>query len=133
MDKKSGLEELNKRREISLLMGGKDRVERHHQRGYLTARERIEKLLDPGTFTETGLFEQYDIPGSGGDKLPTSRIVGHGKIEGRRVVIHADDRTVFAGSDAQKISGLPLRGPNLGGDKGLGYPIVILGDGGGGV
>jgi len=49
MDKQAALEELKRRQEISLQMGGEERVARQHQRGRLTARERIDRLVDPGT------------------------------------------------------------------------------------
>ena len=83
MDKQTALEELRKLREIGLQMGGEERIGRQHQRGHLTARERLEKLLDPGTFMEQGLLELFEIPGSGGRKIPTSRIHGFGKIGGK--------------------------------------------------
>lgn len=129
MDMKSRLDELNRRKEIGLQMGGKERIEKQHQLGHLTARERIEKLLDPGTFIETGLLQQYEIPESGGELSPTSRITGFGKIGGRTVVVHADDRTIFAGSDetgSNRPRGLnPLLAPESS------YPFIGLGDGGG--
>ena len=130
MDMKSGLDELNRRRETGLQMGGKERIEKQHQRGHLTARERIEKLLDPGTFMEVGLLEQYEIPGSGGKAVPTSRIRGFGKIDGRTVVVHADDRTILAGSDE---IGVGRRGgtASLTAEE-MNGPIIGLGDGGGG-
>jgi len=130
MDMKSGLDELNKRREISLQMGGRERIEKQHQRGHLTARERIEKLLDPGTFMEVGLLEQFEIPGSGGQVVPTSRIRGFGKIGGRTVVVHADDRTILAGSDEIGVG--RRRGMASLSTQEMIYPIINLGDGGGG-
>jgi acetyl-CoA carboxylase carboxyltransferase component len=77
--------------------GGKDRIEKQHRAGKLTARERIEKLLDPGArFLEIGLliaYDQYDgqAPGAG-------VVTGIGKIEGRPAVIVANDATVKAGA-----------------------------------
>ena len=57
MDKQEAISELNRRRAISTQMGGKERIERHRQRGHITARERIDKLLDPGSFMEIGQLE----------------------------------------------------------------------------
>ena len=129
MDMKSRLDELNRRRGISLQMGGKERVERQHKLGHLTARERIEKLLDPGTFMEEGTLQQYEIPESEGKLTPTSRIAGFGKIDGRTVVVHADDRTILAGTDETGV-GRP-RGLNPSLVPEHSYPFIGLGDGGG--
>lgn len=129
MDIKSRLDELNRRRELGLQMGGKERIEKQHRLGHLTARERIEKLLDPGTFMETGLLEQYEVPESGDKAVPTSKVRGYGKIDGRTVVLHADDRTILAGTDetgSGRQRGLnPLLSPEMS------YPVIGLGDGGG--
>ncbi len=59
------LEELKKRKAKALEMGGSEKVARQHARGRLTVRERIDKLLDPGTFFEIGLLNHSDIPGMG--------------------------------------------------------------------
>ena len=134
MDMKSGLEELERRRKIGLGGGGKERIERHHQKGYLTARERIEKLLDAGTFRETGLLEQYEWRAEGEAKeFPTAMISGFGKIDGRTVVVHADDRTVLAGTDEQKPAGggRPRGMRTLTAPEVRTYPVIGLGDGGG--
>jgi len=133
MDMKSGLEELERRRKIGLGGGGAERIERHHQRGYLTARERIEQLVDPGTFQETGLLEQYEMRDGPQREWPTARITGFGKVNGRTVVIHADDRTILAGTDEQKPSGSgrPIGMRLLSTPDVRSYPVVGLGDGGG--
>lgn len=97
MDKKSSLDELKRRREIALEMGGAKKIARHRQRGHITARERIEKLVDLGTFTETGMLGLFQLPGS--EKLyPASKLHGYGKIDGRVVAIQSDDSTVLAGT-----------------------------------
>ncbi len=129
MDMKSGLEELKKRQEIGLLGGGKEKIERQHQIGHLIARERIEKLVDHGTFMETGLLQLYDLPDGSGKSVPTSRVTGFGKIDGRTVVIHADDRTILAGTDETGV-GRP-RGLNPSLEPEHSYPFINLGDGGG--
>jgi acetyl-CoA carboxylase carboxyltransferase component len=92
--------ELAAKRADFLQMGGDDLVERQHSLGKLTVRERIERLFDPGTFVETGLFAQaVDSPQSQGKRTPGDGcITGVGRIEGRRVSLIAYDFTVLAGS-----------------------------------
>ncbi|MFW6086554.1 MAG: acyl-CoA carboxylase subunit beta [Myxococcota bacterium] len=92
------LESLNKR---ALEAGGAKRVKRQHDAGKLTARERIELLLDPGTFVEMDRLvvhrcqdfgmEQQKIPGDG-------VVTGYGRIDGRQMFVFAQDFTVFGGS-----------------------------------
>jgi len=128
MDKQAAFDELKRRREIGLQMGGEERIERHRQRGHITVRERIDKLLDPGTFAEIGLLEQ--LRDSTGLEMPTSKINGYGKIDGRTVVIHADDSTVLAGTGsgaaARRQRGLyPLLTPEYN------FPVIHLGESGG--
>jgi len=130
MDINSGLDELSRRREIGRQMGGPERIAKQHQHGHLTARERIEKLLDRETFVEVGLLEQLELPGGEGKVVPTSRIRGFGQIDGRTVVVHADDRTILAGSDEIGVGrrgGMAALSPEE-----VGCPIIGLGDGGGG-
>src|SRR3981189_2988268 len=77
--------------------GGAARVERQHKAGKLTARERIEKLLDPGAyFLEIGLLIAYDL--YDGQAPAAGVVTGLGKIEGRTAVIVANDATVKAGA-----------------------------------
>jgi acetyl-CoA carboxylase carboxyltransferase component len=97
MDKQAALEELKRRQEIALQMGGPEKIARHRQRGHITARERIEKLVDPGTFIETGMLSLFQLPGD--EKLyPASKLYGYGQIDGRVVSIQSDDSTVLAGT-----------------------------------
>ena len=128
MDKQERLDELNRRRAIGVQMGGKERIERHRQRGHITVRERIDKLLDPKSFMEMGLLEQ--LSGAQGEEIPTSKISGYGKIDGRTVIVRADDSTLLAGT-----------GGGGGGRRGRGlypeltpemnYPVIRLGESGG--
>ena len=83
-------EELKRRMELARAMGGVENVERQHKAGRLTVRKRIERLLDPGSFHETGALAgvaQYD-----GERLvgirPANFVMGTGRIDGRRVVVH---------------------------------------------
>ena len=57
------LKELEERKARALQMGGTEKIEKQHARGKLTARERIDRLLDPGSFLEVGMFNHSDVPG----------------------------------------------------------------------
>ncbi len=95
------LKDLEERKKRALLMGGEEKVKRHHARGWLTARERIERLLDPNTFFEMGLLAHSDMPGMAEKTPADSLIMGYGKIDGRRVAIIANDFTVLASTNAR--------------------------------
>jgi methylmalonyl-CoA decarboxylase subunit alpha len=77
----------------SALGGGKEKIDKEHQKGKLTARERIDLLLDPKSFNEFNLLVKHK-DGAPGDGIVT----GHGTIDGRRVCVFAHDATVFGGS-----------------------------------
>jgi len=97
-EKNKELKELKKRSKIG---GGAERVEKHRKQGKLTARDRIDSLLDPGTFVEFDAFVTHQSSHFGMDKnkLPGDGVVtGHGTIDGRQVFVFAQDFTVFAGS-----------------------------------
>jgi acetyl-CoA carboxylase carboxyltransferase component len=94
--KKRQLESLKERRDKVREMGGSDRVEAQKKRGKLTARERIDALLDKGSFRETGMFARSrgavaEIPADG-------VITGYGKIDGRKVYIFSQDFTSTGGT-----------------------------------
>ena len=83
------------------LGGGQDRIDKHHAQGRLTARERIDMLLDPGSFEEFDMFKTHRGRNFGIDKTvyPGDGIVtGHGTVNGRIVYIYAQDFTVLGGS-----------------------------------
>ena len=95
-DKK--LEEL---RAAARLGGGADQIEKQHGKGKLTGRERIEKLLDRGTFVETGMFVSHRATGFGMENVHPATdgvITGWGKVDGRLVYIFAQDFTILGGS-----------------------------------
>jgi acetyl-CoA carboxylase carboxyltransferase component len=95
------LKELDVKRHKALEQGGPEKVKKQHEKGRLTARERIDRLLDSGSFLETGLFAHSDIPGME-DRTPAdSLICGYGHINGRRVAVIANDFTVLASTNAQ--------------------------------
>ncbi len=125
-------EELRRRHEQAELAGGEERIRRQHKAGKKTARERLELLLDPGSFLEIDKFvvhqchdfgmEQQRIPGDG-------VVTGSGRIHGRPVFVFAQDFTVFGGSLSEayarkicKVMDLAMK---------TGAPIIGLNDSGG--
>src|SRR5262245_34531728 len=125
-------EELEKRRKEAALGGGSERIDKMHAQGKLTARERIELLLDPGTFTELGVFVTHQCTDFGmSDKKITGDgvVAGFGQIDGRLVYLFAQDFTVFggtlSGANARKICNvMDLAMQN-------GCPVIGLNDSGG--
>ncbi len=88
--------DLKARRQRNLAMGGEEKIAKQHERGKLTARERIDLLFDAGTFVELGLLAQNR---DGSDTAPADGVVtGHGDVDGRQVWVIAYDFTVMAGS-----------------------------------
>src|SRR5690242_701008 len=95
------LEELEKRRKAARLGGGQRRIEAQHGKGKLTARERIDVLLDPGSFEEFDMFVEHRSTDFGmeSQKVPGDGVVtGHGTIGGRLVYVFSQDFTVFGGA-----------------------------------
>jgi len=107
---KQVINELEERRETARLGGGRKRIDAQHERGKLTARERIELLLDDNSFEEYGMFVEHRCTdfGMAETKIPGDGVItGWGTINGRTVYVFAKDFTVFGGSlseaHAQKI------------------------------
>jgi len=96
--KKKQLTELEQRRERIRGMGGKARVETQKQKGKLTARERIDMLLDKGTFREIGMFAKSRGAASYGQVPADAVITGYGKIDGRKVYVFSQDFTSMGGT-----------------------------------
>lgn len=99
-----------KKREQALLGGGKKRIDAQHAKGKLTARERIDLLLDDGSFVESGAFMEHRCTDFNMEKekyLGDSVVTGRGTINGRTVFVFSQDFTVFGGSlssiHAQKV------------------------------
>ncbi len=93
--------ELRKRRTAAYAMGGEKAVVRLHARGKLTARERLDQLLDTGSFNEIGLLAQGEVVRANGDRevlQADSVVTGWGEIDGRKVFVVADDGSVMAGA-----------------------------------
>ncbi len=116
----------------ALAGGGADRVEKQHEAGKLTARERIELLVDPGTFVESGRFVthravEFDMQNQ--KILGDGVVAGYGKIDGRKVFVFAQDFTVFGGSLSGANAAKICRLMDLATE--VGAPIIGLNDSGG--
>ncbi len=94
------LEEFEERKKKTLAQGGPEKIKRQHGKGWLTARERIDRLLDPDTFMEFGAFCTSDWPGMAEKTPADSLICGYGYINERRVAVIANDFTVLASTNA---------------------------------
>lgn len=124
-----GLDELAKRRAHGYTMGGPEKLAIQREKGRLNARERIATLLDPGSFREFGQLNHSDLS-STQDKTPADgKIAGFGKVEGRTVYVAADDITVLAGSGGRVAVSKVQETTHYAIEKG--YPLVMLGEGGG--
>lgn len=101
MSWKPELDEIARRAELAQQMGGPERIARARAAGRLTVRERIERLLDPGSFHETGILagaSRYDEAGRQVEFRPSNFVCGRGRIGGRPVVVGGDDFTVRGGA-----------------------------------
>ncbi len=124
--------ELNKLREESKAGGGAKRIEAQHAKGKLTARERINLLLDPGTFEEIDPFVLHRCTDFGLAEqkfLGDSVVTGYGNINGRKVFVFAQDFTVFGGSLSKVASEKICKVMDLAAKNGA--PIIGLLDSGG--
>ena len=134
---------LKEKNERALLGGGPVRIQKQHQAGKLTARERIDLLLDPGTFVELDRFVQHACNDFGMEEnkmLGDGVVTGYGEVRGRLTYVFAQDFTVFGGSlglaHARKICkamdlsakvGAPLIGLNDSGGARIQEGVVSLG------
>ncbi|MEO8028422.1 MAG: carboxyl transferase domain-containing protein [Bryobacteraceae bacterium] len=127
------IDELKRRMELARMMGGRANVERQHAAGRLTVRERIDQLLDDGSFHETGALagkSVYDEQGNLTSFTPSNFVMGTGRIGGRRVVVGGDDFTVRGGAGDASIAGKQGYAEKIA--LGLKLPMVRLVDGTGG-
>ncbi len=126
------LRELRQRRELALQAGGPERVARQHKAGKLTARERIELLLDKDSFTEMDMLVTHRCSdfGMGGQVIPGDGVVtGHGTVDGRPVYLFAQDFTVFGGSLSEAYAAKICKVMDQA--MKVGAPIIGLNDSGG--
>src|ERR1700749_2665369 len=132
MNLEQKLQEMKRRDQLAELGGGRERRERQHKEGKMSARERIDFLLDEGTFEETDKFVTHRATdfGMAEQRVPGDGFVtGYGRVHGRVVFVFAQDFTVFGGSLSEanaakivKIMDMAMR---------VGAPIVGLNDSGG--
>ncbi|MCK0507544.1 acyl-CoA carboxylase subunit beta [Aromatoleum anaerobium] len=126
------IEQLDEKREQARLGGGRARIDAQHAKGKLTARERIELLLDEGSFEEWDMFKEHRCTDFGMDKssVPGDGVVtGYGTINGRVAFVFSQDFTVFGGSlseaHAEKICKIMDHAMTIG------APVIGLNDSGG--
>ncbi len=132
MDSQEKIKQLIDHREKARLGGGEKRIDKQHEQGKYTARERIEMILDEGSFEEMDMFVKHRCVNFGMEKkqfLGDGVVTGHGTIDGRVVYIFAQDFTVFGGSlsetFAQKICKVMDQAMKVG------APIIGVNDSGG--
>jgi propionyl-CoA carboxylase beta chain len=126
------IEQLEAKRALARLGGGEKRIAAQHGKGKLTARERIELLLDAGTFEEWDMFVEHRCADFGmpDNKIPGDGVItGYGMINGRLVFVYSQDFTVFGGalseSHAEKICKVMDQAMKVG------APVIGLNDSGG--
>ncbi len=132
MEPKDLLAKLEQKSQEALQGGGASRIQKQHESGKLSARERIDKLLDPGTFVELDRFKTHRCTdfGMSDQKVPGDSVVtGYGLVNGRQTFVFSQDFTVFGGSlslaHAEKICKVMEMAQRVG------APLVALCDSGG--
>jgi propionyl-CoA carboxylase beta chain len=123
------LEQMN---ETALVGGGEERIKRQHAAGKLTARERIDKLFDPGSFVELDAFVTHrctDFGMQNTRSLGDGVVTGYGKVGGRQVFVFAQDFTVFGGSLSGAFAEKICKVMDLAAK--VGAPVIGLNDGAG--
>ncbi|HYP26699.1 MAG TPA: carboxyl transferase domain-containing protein [Blastocatellia bacterium] len=128
----SEVEEIKRRVELAKQMGGEANVARQHSNGKLTVRERIDRLVDPGSFHEIGALAGKAAYEDGrlASFVPSNYVMGTGRIGGRRVVVGGDDFTVRGGAADAAVGNKAGYAEKLA--RELRLPIVRLVDGTGG-
>lgn len=126
------VQELEQKRKLARLGGGQKKIDLQHEKGKLTARERIEVLLDPESFEEYGMFVEHRCNDFGMEKQKTPGdgvVTGHGTVNGRLVFVYSQDFTVLGGSlseaNAEKICRIMDMAIKVG------APIIGINDSGG--
>ena len=132
MSTKEKLEQLKQKRAKALLGGGQDKIDKIHEKGKKTARERIQALLDPGTFEEYDAFKLHRCYNFGMEKikfLGDGIVTGYGRLGGRPIYVYAQDFSVLAGSLSQTLAEKICKVMDLG--VRMGVPVIGLNDSGG--
>jgi acetyl-CoA/propionyl-CoA carboxylase carboxyl transferase subunit len=123
------LEELERRRRQAELGGGQERIDSQHEKGKMTARERIQYFLDDGTFREIDTFVEHQSTNFDMDEktYPGDAVVtGHGEVDGRTVFVFAHDFTVLGGSVGEAVADKICKAMDRAVDAGV--PVVGLND-----
>jgi len=126
------LAQLHELRDAAIHHATQTAVEKQHAKGKYTARERIEKLLDPGSFQELDTYVRHRTHDFGMDKtrpLGDAVVTGHGTIDGRRVAVFSQDFTVFGGSLGEVMSEKMCKVMDLAAK--IGCPVIGINDSGG--
>jgi propionyl-CoA carboxylase beta chain len=128
----SKIKELNEKKELAYLGGGQHRIDKQHQKKKLTARERIQYLLDEQSFEEIGILVTHRTTDFGMEKelyYGDGVVTGYGTINGRLIYVYAQDFTVFGGALSEthaekicKVMDMAMK---------VGAPIIGLNDSGG--
>ena len=129
------LDELRARERMAREMGGPDKVQRQHDGGRLTVRERIDRLIDQGSFHEIGAIAgkaEYDADNKLTKLTPSNCVMGRAKIDGRPVIVLGDDFTVRGGSADATIPMKPILAERMANELRLPIIRIIEGSGGGG-
>jgi len=129
------IEELRRREALARALGGPDKVRRQHEGGRLTVRERIEALVDRGSFHEVGAIAgraEYDAEGELIRFTPSNCVMGRARVDGRPVVVVGDDFTVRGGSADATIREKPIMAERMAAELRLPIIRLIEGSGGGG-
>src|SRR5687768_14462281 len=126
------LNQLRELREAAINSASEAAVEKQHAKGKLTARERIEKLLDPGTFEELDTFVRhrtYDFDMQKNRPWGDAVVTGYGQIDGRTVFVFSQDFTVFGGSLGEVMAAKMVKVMDMAAK--VGAPVIGLNDSGG--
>ena len=128
----SKIAELERRREAARLGGGQKRIDAQHAKGRLTARERLDVLLDEGSFEELDMYVEHNCTdfGMGDTVIPGDGVVtGSGTINGRLVYVFSQDFTVFGGSLSERFAQKMCKVMDMA--MKVGAPVIGLNDSGG--
>jgi len=126
------LKHLEERRRFTLSGGGEERIEAQHEKGKLTARERLVKLLDEGSFVELGTFSQTGLEDASSLDYPNPGegvVTGYGTVAGRQIYVFAQDFTVAGGSLSEVHANKICRVLDLAAKNG--NPVIGINDSGG--
>ena len=126
------IESLRARKAEALQAGGAEAIEKQHQRGKLTARERVDLLLDPGSFVETDMLARHRVHAFGIERqrpYGDGVVTGWGTIDGRKVFVFSQDFTVFGGSLGETFAEKVCKIMDLA--VATGAPVIGINDSGG--